>query len=227
MPSKSESISGVPQPHTPTSYKKNYTSANLFVGKNAVPGCVFAGSCGHMSLQSGVESRSVSVSATPQPHSPAERHFNGSCGHTSAQSHTPSRSVSISELIKGLFVLKDAQIRTLRRIFGISATPHPHIPGEILSLSNGHMSRQSQSKSPSVSMSGTAQPHTPGSVLKESRKRKETERWNEKKKKQEKRMDAFKALFGHPSRQSKVPSKSVSKSGMLHPQTPTGPVQTL
>ena len=72
----------------------------------------------HPSLQSAVPSRSVSVSAKPQPHAPGAV-FNGSFGQPSLQSGVPSESLSVS------------------------ATPQPHAPGAVFSGSNGQLSVQS------------------------------------------------------------------------------------
>lgn len=70
---------------------------------------------GHSSLQSGVPSLSMSVSATPQPQVPGSN-LSASSGQPSLQSNDPSPSLSVSE------------------------TPQPHVPGESFSGSSGQIS---------------------------------------------------------------------------------------
>ena len=76
VPSPSESVSGVPQPHW--------------------PGAVFNESFGQPSLQSAVPSRSLSVSGIPQPHCPGATLFR-SPRQRSRESGVPSLSSSRSE----------------------------------------------------------------------------------------------------------------------------------
>ena len=68
---------------------------SVTVSQPHAPGAVSVGLFGQPSLQSGVPSLSVSVSATPQPQAPGAV-FNGSFGQPSLQSAVPSLSVSES-----------------------------------------------------------------------------------------------------------------------------------
>ena len=104
------------------------------------PSWVLLGSLSHSSMQSGVRSRSVSVSGVPQPQAPGAV-LSPSLSHSSIQSAVPSLSLSVSGL------------------------PQPHWPAAVLLMSLSHSSMQSAVPSPSLSKSILPHPQSPSAVF--------------------------------------------------------------